>query len=53
VCLKTGRGLWDRLPEVAKDASTLPNPAFQTNLKPQLIKTSKKMCGGGNFQQIP
>jgi hypothetical protein len=42
VCLKAGRGIWDRLPEAAKDASTLLNLAFQTDFKAAIARNFKE-----------
>jgi hypothetical protein len=42
VCLKAGRGLWDRFPEAAKDASTLHNPAFQTDFQAAITRNFKE-----------
>jgi hypothetical protein len=42
VCLKAGRGLWEGLPEAAKDASTLLNLAFQTDFKAAIARKLKE-----------
>jgi hypothetical protein len=53
VCLKAGRGLWEKLPEPQKTHQHCPIQHFEPIPTPRLLETSMNIRGCGDFQQVP